>query len=38
MIYGLPIVLSTYKRSARALVGDFAIFAELSLRRGIEFQ
>ncbi len=36
-IWGLPVVLSTYMTAGTAIVGDFANFTALVVRRGIEF-
>ena len=37
-IWGLDVVETTYQTENTAVVGDWANFAELSIRRGIEFQ
>jgi HK97 family phage major capsid protein len=37
-IFGLPVVQTTFETQDTAVLGDFAGFSELALRRGIEFQ
>ena len=37
-IWGKPVVQSTYQTENTGVVGDFAMFSELAVRRGIEVQ
>jgi hypothetical protein len=37
-VFGLPLVVTTLETLGTAVLGDFAQFGELALRRGIEFQ
>jgi HK97 family phage major capsid protein len=37
-IWGKPIVQTTYQTENTAVVGDFAMFSELAVRRGVELQ
>lgn len=37
-IWGLPVVQTTFETQNTAVLGDFAQFSELALRRGLEFE